>query len=110
MLDEFEVKLHSPDSIAPVGVLHPTIFHLEKKGSTDSSSLENEPGLVFEVQGDGPNTTEATRQLDNRIVDHTRTRVNLSKTGKDNTFSIFCWLEDFSESPTGSSKTQTKSS
>ncbi|KAG5405387.1 hypothetical protein IGI04_011506 [Brassica rapa subsp. trilocularis] len=100
VLDEFEVKLHSPDSIAPVGVLHPTIFHLEKKGSTDSSSLENEPGLVFEVQGDGPNTTEATRQLDNGIVDHTRTRVNLSKTGKDNTFSIFCWLEDFSESPT----------
>nr|VDC92464.1 unnamed protein product [Brassica oleracea] len=99
VLDEFEVKLHSPDSIAPVGVLHPTVFHLEKKGNADSSSLEEEPGLVFEVQGDGPNPPESTRQLDNGIADvvqHTRTRVNLSKTGKDNTFSICCWLEDSS--------------
>ncbi|KAG2316209.1 hypothetical protein Bca52824_019331 [Brassica carinata] len=104
VLDEFEVKLHSPDSIAPVGVLHPTIFHLEKKGNADSNSVEEEPGLVFEVQGDGPNTTESTCQLDNGIVDvveHTRTKVNLSKTGKDNTFSICCWLEDSRESSTG---------
>ncbi|KAF8054057.1 hypothetical protein N665_1354s0017 [Sinapis alba] len=100
VLDEFEVKLHSPDSIAPVGVLHPTIFHLEKKGSADSNSVEEEePGLVFEVQGDGPNTPEPTCLLDNGIVDvveHTRNRVNLSKTGKENTFSICCWLEDSS--------------
>uniref|UniRef100_A0A0D3B9M1 Diphthine--ammonia ligase n=1 Tax=Brassica oleracea var. oleracea TaxID=109376 RepID=A0A0D3B9M1_BRAOL len=104
VLDEFEVKLHSPDSIAPVGVLHPTVFHLEKKGNADSSSLEEEPGLVFEVQGDGPNPPESTCQLDNGIADvvgQTRTRVNLSKTGKDNTFSICCWLEDSSESSTG---------
>ncbi|XP_018493054.1 diphthine--ammonia ligase isoform X2 [Raphanus sativus] len=102
VLDEFEVKLHSPDSIAPVGVLHPTIFHLEKKGNADSNSVEEEPGLVFEVQGDGPNTPESTCQLDNGIVEHTRTRVNLSKTGKENTFSICCWLEeDSSESSTG---------
>ncbi|WZZ79906.1 LOW QUALITY PROTEIN: hypothetical protein YC2023_100478 [Brassica napus] len=102
VLDEFEVKLDSPDSIAPVGVLHPTVFHLEKK---DSNSLEEkEPGLVFEVQGDGHNTPESTHQRDNRTVDiieHTRNRVSLSKTGKENTFSICCWLEGYSESSTG---------
>ena len=110
MLDEFQVVLHSPDSIAPVGVLHPTTFHLEKK---DSNSLEEkEPGLVFEVQGDGPNTPESTHQRDNRAVDvveHTRNGVHLSKTGKENTFSICCWLEGSSESSTGNSKKQTKS-
>ncbi|KAH0881578.1 hypothetical protein HID58_068972 [Brassica napus] len=99
VLDEFQVVLHSPDSIAPVGVLHPTTFHLEKK---DSNSLEKkEPGLVFEVQGDGPNTPESTRQPDNGTVEHTRNRVSLSKTGKENTFSICCWLEDSSQSSTG---------
>ncbi|KAF8107716.1 hypothetical protein N665_0118s0080 [Sinapis alba] len=98
VLDEFQVVLHSPDSIAPVGVLHPTTFHLEKKGNPDSDSLEKEPGLVFEVQGDGPNTPESTRQVDNGTVEHKRNRVNLSKTGKENTFSICCWL---SESSTG---------
>jgi len=102
VLDEFQVVLHSPDSIAPVGVLHPTTFHLEKK---DSNSLEKkEPGLVFEVQGDGPNTPESTRQPDNGTVEHTRNRVSLSKTGKENTFSICCWLEDSSQSSTGNSR------
>ena len=104
MLDEFEVKLHSPDSIAPVGVLHPTVFHLEKKGDPDSNSLEKEPGLVFEVQGDGPSTPESTRQRDSGTVEHTRNRVHLSKTGKENTFSICCWLEDSSQSSTGNSR------
>ncbi|KAJ0237093.1 Diphthamide synthase [Hirschfeldia incana] len=103
VLDEFQVVLHSPDSIAPVGVLHPTTFHLEKKGNPDSDSLEEkEPVLVFEVQGDGgPNTPESTHQPDNGTVEHTRNRVSLSKTGKENTFSICCWLEDSSESSTG---------
>jgi len=102
VLDEFQVVLHSPDSIAPVGVLHPTTFHLEKK---DSNSLEEkEPGLVFEVQGDGPNTPESTCQPDNGTVEHTRNRVSLSKTGKENTFSICCWLEDSSQSSTGNSR------
>jgi len=49
VLDDFEVALHSPDQIAPVGVLHPTKFHLEFK---DASSAEFSPdlaSLVFEV-------------------------------------------------------------
>ncbi|KAJ4887491.1 endoribonuclease [Raphanus sativus] len=57
VLDEFEVKLHSPDSIAPVGVLHPTIFHIEKKGNADSNSVEEEPGLVFELNIQEPELT-----------------------------------------------------
>lgn len=104
MLDEFQVVLHSPDSIAPVGVLHPSTFHLEKKENSDSNSLEKEPGLVFEVQGDGPNTPESTCQRDNGVVEHTRNRLHLSKTEKENTFSICCWLEESSESLTGNSK------
>lgn len=108
MLDEFQVVLHSPDCIAPVGVLHPSTFHLEKKENPESHTLEGGSGLVFEVQGDGPNTSESTRQQDDVNVDlaeHTRNRLHLSKTEKDNTFSICCWLED---SSTGNSKIRMK--
>lgn len=48
VLDDFEVTLYSPDQIAPVGVLHPTKFHLESK----DSSAKFSPDLlssVFEV-------------------------------------------------------------
>lgn len=103
MLDEYQVVLHSRDSIAPVGVLHPSKFHLEKKGHSGSNSLE-EPGRVFEVQGDGPNLSDSTRQQDNGIVDlveHSRNRLHLSKTEKESTFSICCWLEDSSQSSAG---------
>lgn len=108
MLDEYQVVLHSPDSIAPVGVLHPSTFHLEKKGNPDSNSPEEESSLVSEVLGDGPNTSDSTRQRDNGIVDlgeHTSNRLHISKTEKHNTFSICCWLEDSSVSSTGNSKT-----
>ncbi|XP_010463925.1 PREDICTED: diphthine--ammonia ligase [Camelina sativa] len=104
VLDECQVVLHSPDSIAPVGVLHPSTFHLEKKGNPDSNSLEKESSLVSEVLGDGPNTSNSTRQRDTGIVDlveHTSNRVHISRTEKHNTFSICCWLEDSRESSTG---------
>ncbi|AAF63779.1 unknown protein [Arabidopsis thaliana] len=101
VLDEYQVVLHSPDSIAPVGVLHPSTFHLEKKGNPDSHSPEEESSLVSEVLGDGPNTSDSTRQRDNGIVDlveHTSNRLHISRAEKHNTFSICCWLEDSSES------------
>ncbi|CAL9219550.1 unnamed protein product [Arabidopsis halleri] len=104
VLDEYQVVLHSPDSIAPVGVLHPSTFHLEKKGNPDSNSPEEESSLVSEVLGDGPNTSDSTRQRDNGIVDlveHTSNRLHISRTEKHNTFSICCWLEDSSVSSTG---------
>ncbi|EOA29968.1 hypothetical protein CARUB_v10013071mg [Capsella rubella] len=104
VLDEFQVVLHSPDSIAPVGVLHPSTFHLEKKGNPHSNFLEEESSLVAEVLGDGPNTSNSTCQRDNGIVDlveHTSNRVHISRTEKKNTFSFCCWLEDSLESSTG---------
>ncbi|XP_010485824.1 PREDICTED: diphthine--ammonia ligase-like [Camelina sativa] len=104
VLDECQVVLHSPDSIAPVGVLHPSTFHLEKKGNPDSNSLEKESSLVSEVLGDGPNTSNSTRQRDSGIVDlveHTSNRVHISRTEKHNTFSICCWLENSLNSSTG---------
>eukprot|EP00775_Hariotina_reticulata_P010371 gene10371-10529_t len=40
VLDDWQVILHSPDSIAPVGILHPTAFHIQQKqgAPTDSST------------------------------------------------------------------------
>lgn len=32
VLDKWDTVLHSPDSFAPVGLLHPVAFHLEPKG------------------------------------------------------------------------------
>lgn len=51
VMDTFDIILHSPDSIAPVGVLHPSKFHLQCK-TLESSSKQ--PGLtpcVREVEG-----------------------------------------------------------
>ncbi|GFP82963.1 diphthine--ammonia ligase [Phtheirospermum japonicum] len=42
VLDKFEVVLHSPDQIAPVGVLHPLEYHLEKKLVSLSNEKSNE--------------------------------------------------------------------
>jgi diphthine-ammonia ligase len=51
-----QVVLHSPDSIAAVGVLHPTAFHIELKGShtasVDSNSTASEQQVVVEVPPD----------------------------------------------------------
>ncbi|KAJ0013258.1 hypothetical protein Pint_20380 [Pistacia integerrima] len=104
VLDEFQVVLHSPDSIAPVGVLHPLKFHLESKSVSaslsDGEKTENfckeKTGVVFEVQGDCPERCEATSQSVaevTNLVEVTNLRLNISKTKKDNTFSICCWLQ-----------------
>ncbi|XP_010558739.1 PREDICTED: diphthine--ammonia ligase isoform X2 [Tarenaya hassleriana] len=105
VLDEFQVVLHSPDSIAPVGVLHPSKFHLEKKETSVSNSPEHKSDVVFEVQEEFcPCISETTHQPDNGIsdlVERTRDRLRISKSEKDNTLSICCWLEDLSESLSG---------
>jgi len=49
VLDDFEVALHSPDQIAPVGVLHPTKFHLESKDASSGKLSPDLPSLVFDV-------------------------------------------------------------
>ncbi|XVE90011.1 hypothetical protein DITRI_Ditri20bG0042000 [Diplodiscus trichospermus] len=111
MLDEFQVVLHSSDSIAPVGVLHPLQFHLEKKASSSLSDKDKANDLfgenmssVFEVQGENLQECKASCKSVPEVsdlVEVSRKRLHLSKTEKDNTFSICCWLQDSSEPSAG---------
>lgn len=113
MLDEFQVVLHSSDSIAPAGVLHPLAFHVERKkahcslpGSdkTEEFSPEN-IGSVFEVQGDCSQTRDTTSQSAVEVTDLieiAENKLHISKTQKDDTFSISCWLQDSHKCSSGS--------
>lgn len=112
LLDEFQVVLHSADSIAPVGVLHPLAFHLENKAGSASlcgsketeNSIQEKTGLVFEVQGDGPESYEAMSLPVAEVTDLvevTDIRLNISRTKKDNTFSICCWLQEAQKTSAG---------
>ncbi|XP_012089348.1 diphthine--ammonia ligase isoform X2 [Jatropha curcas] len=105
VLDEFEIVLHSSDSIAPVGVVHPISFHLENKEKAALSSgnnktnlsLQEKAGSVFDVQGDCSKRSEATCQSTSEIADSVEIehdRLHISKTKKDNIISISCWLKD----------------
>uniref|UniRef100_A0A5B6Z3Q4 Diphthine--ammonia ligase n=3 Tax=Davidia involucrata TaxID=16924 RepID=A0A5B6Z3Q4_DAVIN len=105
VLDEFQVVLHSSDSIAPVGILHPLAFHLENKldrVSLNDSNRNNgfcleKMDSVCEVLGDCLQICEAkTPSVDvaldlTEVLDH---KLHISKTRKDNTFSISCCLQD----------------
>ncbi|GAV82994.1 LOW QUALITY PROTEIN: Ribonuc_L-PSP domain-containing protein/ATP_bind_4 domain-containing protein, partial [Cephalotus follicularis] len=108
VLDEFQVVLLSSNSIAPVGVLHPLMFHLDNKRESSSScgshtidDLSTEKmDFVCEVQGDSTQINEATCQSVIEVTDLvevTDHRLHISKTKKDDTFSICCWLEDSSK-------------
>lgn len=112
MLDKFEVVLHSPDQIAPVGVLHPLEFHLEQKSvllSDDNNDQNNEVSVgefnsVHEVVGDCLVVEEASCPKNDVISDiavDTKQELHFSKSKKDNTFSIACWLQDASKTSTG---------
>ncbi|XP_059665726.1 diphthine--ammonia ligase isoform X2 [Cornus florida] len=105
VLDEFQVVLHSSDSIAPVGILHPLTFHLENKPEhvslSDNNSSGSCPGKmdsVYEVLGDCPERCEVKSQSfvvalsSTEVPEH---KLHISKTKRDNTFSISCWLQDF---------------
>lgn len=55
VLDAWEVRMHSPDSVAAVGVLHPTAFHVECKDGGLGAEGRREGALeavVVEVPGD----------------------------------------------------------
>lgn len=111
MLDDFQVVLHSSDSIAPVGVLHPLKFHLESKQSNSLSGNNKTNDLcrenissVFEVQGVNLEECKAPGEPDpevNDLIEVSSHRLHLSKTEKDTTFSICCWLQDTSGPSTG---------
>lgn len=112
VLEEFQTVLHSPDSIAPVGVLHPLAFHLEKK--EESSSLASYPeannvhhgiaGLVYEVKNDGLDGCEGkydTLAHSTAIAGTMEDRLQISAKQKIRLFSISCWLQDPCESSSG---------
>ncbi|GAB4836098.1 hypothetical protein Ancab_001015 [Ancistrocladus abbreviatus] len=111
VLDDFQVALHSSDSIAPVGVLHPLAFHLETKGSPCTSSSSNitdnvnlgEVNSVYEVQGDLQIHGEPHKSSDVVLdtIEITPQNVHMSERNMDDTFSIYCWLQDFDGSGTG---------
>ncbi|KAF3452359.1 hypothetical protein FNV43_RR02792 [Rhamnella rubrinervis] len=105
MLDEFQVILHSSDSIAPAAVLHPLAFHLERK--TNPSSIGGNEKIqnifhgkldsVFEVQGDCSQRCDITSQSVAEVTDSqggVEHKLHISRTQKGDTFSICCWLQD----------------
>ncbi|GMI65167.1 hypothetical protein like AT3G04480 [Hibiscus trionum] len=104
VLDEFQVVLHSSDSIAPVGVLHPLKFHLERKASNSSSGNDKTNDLcceninsVSEVQGENPKECKSPDEPVPEVSDLIEVsshRLHISKTEKNNTFSMCCWLQD----------------
>ncbi|KAI4301963.1 hypothetical protein L6164_035193 [Bauhinia variegata] len=104
ILDEFQVVMHSSDSIAPVGVLHPLAFHLENKADIHSLRLQDSTqeicmeklGYVVEVE-DNLERCEATHKpVDDMtdLVDVTEHKFNISRTKNKSTFSLSCWLQD----------------
>lgn len=112
VLDKFEVILHSSDQIAPVGVLHPLEYHLEKKSvplpDTDNGKNNEVPveelNLVHEVVGDVQDTLKAPSPKNVLISDlgvDTKQELRITKSKKKNTFSITCWLQDASKTSTG---------
>ncbi|KAJ8442254.1 hypothetical protein Cgig2_005194 [Carnegiea gigantea] len=111
VLDDFQVVLHSSDSIAPVGVLQPLAFHLEPKELSTASCGSNfnngvcleEMTSVYEVEGDCALVVTDGSQGPHSLSDFTDTtyKVQMSKTDGGNTFSISCWLQDVPGSSTG---------
>uniref|UniRef100_A0A7N1A6F3 Diphthine--ammonia ligase n=1 Tax=Kalanchoe fedtschenkoi TaxID=63787 RepID=A0A7N1A6F3_KALFE len=94
MLTNFEVILHSSGVIAPVGILHPSGFHLIKKD--DSVPLSNRTSSVFEVVNDcSPEAEDASQPVViSNSVHLSDCKLRISGTGNDSVFSICCWLTD----------------
>lgn len=110
VLDKFRVILHSPDSIAPVGVLHPLAFHLESKRevvSISSSGANNQDGLekmdrVCEVQGDSlPNYMVPCQSIDLASYSGSEEPILCISTSKRDIFSVGCWNRSSSKTLEG---------
>ena len=50
VLDEWQTRLHSPDTFAPVGVLHPVSFYTQRKGLQAQSAADMADGEPAPVQ------------------------------------------------------------
>lgn len=112
MLDDFQVVLHSPDSIAPVGVLHPSAFHVEPKGLSTYTSDSNcnngtsleEMNCVYDVQGDCTLVYADQSQVSDSLsdtIESTTYHLQMTKIDRGDTFSICCWLQDLHRSSSG---------
>ncbi|XP_062221614.1 diphthine--ammonia ligase isoform X2 [Phragmites australis] len=108
ILDDSEVILHSADSIASVGILHPLAFHLEHKpDSSDrirvSADSQESSSLLYEVdEGIAHTDVEEKQTLSPAPTVDAYTNIDLciSKTGK-NLLSIGCWIQDPSNASEG---------
>lgn len=106
VLDEFQLVLQSSNSIAPVGFLHPLAFHCEDKSvsvsdsnTSNGFSLENMESVI-EVQSECLEIVEEKCRPSDAgfdLADLEKHRPHISKTGKENIFSMSCWLQDSSE-------------
>lgn len=103
VLDKYQVVMHSSDSIAPVGVLHPLAFHLENKADDHSLKTQDKIheismqnlGSVFEVHDGLENFEALCKPLDYTYpIDVVEHKFNISRTNNMNTFSMCCWLQD----------------
>ncbi|KAK1621203.1 hypothetical protein QYE76_026720 [Lolium multiflorum] len=108
VLDDFEVILHSADSIASVGVLHPLAFHVEAKpGSSsrieDGTIAQESSSCLYEVNGGIVQTDvedKPTRNQTPTSDGYPSMDVCISKTGKT-LFSIGCWIGEPSSASKG---------
>jgi diphthine-ammonia ligase len=80
-----------------------TAISLSNNDKANYSSL-GKNGSVFEVQGDCPQRNEATCQSNaerTNLVEVSDDRIYISRTKKDNIFSICCWLQDSCKNSAG---------
>ncbi|CAJ1919988.1 unnamed protein product [Sphenostylis stenocarpa] len=104
VLDEYQVVMHSSDSIAPVGILHPLAFHLENKA--DAQYLKSHDkiheictqklGSVYEVHDSLEGCEAMFKPVDYRAdaIDGIEHKFNISRTNNKGTFSLCFWLQD----------------
>ncbi|OEL18357.1 Diphthine--ammonia ligase [Dichanthelium oligosanthes] len=106
ILDNYEIILHSADSIASVGILHPRSFHIEYKpyssdGIGDGSVIQEISSCMYEVDEVMTHTDVEEKQTLSPAVDaYTNIGLCISKTGK-NLRSIGCWIQDHSRASEG---------
>lgn len=106
ILDDSEVILHSADSIASVGILHPRAFHLEQKPDSsdrigDGSAVQESSSCVYEVDEVTTHDDVGEKQALSPAVDaYTNVDLCISKTG-NNLRSMSCWIQDPSRASEG---------
>lgn len=90
------MTLHSPDQFAPVGVLHPTKFHLEEKFSLTPPSLDS---LVVSVTNDTVGEENLSVTVDNSGpmlvgIDSASFKLHIATVAqRHGVFTFSCWRE-----------------